>query len=80
MLVIDSYVKLFTFWHKKYFNWLKNKKFILKFIVLLVKSEASKTSTNTKGVIFIKAELNDVSSIASGRLLQVKAEHNVHRI
>ena len=53
---------------------------ILKFIVLLVKSEASKTSTNTKGVIFIKAELNDVLSIASGGLLQVKAEHNTHRI
>ena len=52
---------------------------ILKFIVLLVKSEASKTSTNTKGVIFIK-ELNDVSSVASGGLLQVKAEHNAHRI
>ena len=41
----------------------------------LVKSEASKTSTNTKGVIFIKEELNDVSSVASGGL-QVKAEHN----
>ena len=53
---------------------------ILKFIVLLVKSKASKTSTNTKGVIFIKAELNDVSSVASGGLLQVKAEHNAHRI
>ena len=53
---------------------------ILKFIVLLVKSEASKTSTNIKGVIFIKEELNDVSSVASGGLLQVKAEHNAHRI
>ena len=52
--------------------------FILKFIVFLVKSEASKTLTNTKGVIFIKEELNVVSSIASGRLLQVKAEHNAH--
>ena len=53
---------------------------ILKFIVLLVKSEASKTSTNTKGVIFIKEELNDVSSVSSGGLHQVKAEHNAHRI
>ena len=53
---------------------------ILKFIVLLIKSEASKTSTNIKGVIFIKEEFNDVSSVASGGLLQVKAEHNVHRI
>ena len=55
------------------------KKFlVLKFIVLLVKSEASKTLTNTKGVIFIKEEHNDVWSVASGGLLQVKAEHNVH--
>ena len=57
-----------------------NNLYILKFIVLPVKSEASKTSTNTKGVIFIKAELNDVSSVTSGGLLQVKAEHNAHRI
>ena len=53
---------------------------VLKFIVLLVNSEASKSSTNTKGVIFIKAELNDVSSVTSGGLHQVKAEHNAHRI
>ena len=45
----------------------------------MVKSEANKTSTNITGVIFIK-ELNDVSSVTSGGLHQVKAEHNAHRI
>ena len=29
---------------------------------------------------FIQEKLNDVSSVASGGLLQVKAEHNAHRI
>ena len=58
----------------------RNKSFFLNSFVLLVKSEASKTSTNTKGVIFIKEELNDVSSVTSGGLHHVKAEHNAHRI
>ena len=65
-------------WIKKFSKSYNKLAVILKFIVLLVKSEASKTLTNTKGVIFIKEELNDVLSVASGRLLQVKAEHNAH--
>ena len=53
--------------------------FFLNSYVLLVNSEASNTSTNITGIIFIK-ELNDVSSVTSGGLHQVKAEHNAHRI
>ena len=55
-------------------NKFQTTKFTLTLII-----EASKTSTNITGVIFIK-ELNDVSSVTSGGLHQVKAEHNAHRI